>query len=137
LLFDLTPRTFFYHHFEGFPAFRLKAGEGKDEYFGILDEKFFKDSPDSIELIASVALLFSQSSDWAIYADRDFEVAIVAFRTKEMADMFANMYSPKRLLSVNQAIDEIVKNVYCHNEQENLSSIYARLTANYSRTTAS
>src|SRR5262249_1530412 len=131
------PENFFNHHFEGFPALRLKAGEGKDEYFGIFDEKFSKDSLDSIELVASIGLLFSQSSYWAIYADRDFEVAIAAFRTKEMADIFANMYRPQKLLSVNQAIDEIVKNVYCHNEQENLSSIYARLTANYPRTTAS
>lgn len=102
---DPDPKEYFGSYFEFFGAFEFTGLDTEDEYLLALNE-YPKDSPaDALAHNSNSLMVFSLTSKWAIYGNRDADIAICAFADRAQMKLFELIYGSDLLGGVESAAE--------------------------------
>lgn len=111
---DPEPQNFF-HYFKKYPIFGVSFEDSYEDYFFVTRNEPEPNSDDAIVYNMEDAVLYSTSLSWAIYADRDFELGIIAFRDDETMKTFIAEFKEDKILTIAEAIPELLEVMYTNN----------------------
>lgn len=107
---DPDPETFF-QHFKRYRIFEVAIADDQDDYQALFwDEP--EGGPESIAVTASVMVIYPESKNWVIYADRDFEIGVVGFKESTTVEIFTVAYGEDQLFTTEQAISNLLEVMY-------------------------
>ncbi len=108
------PKNFF-KYFKKYPFFEIDYSDSYEDYFLLTRNEPEPSSDEAIIYNMEVAVLYSTSLSWSIYADRDFELAIIAFQDNETVKSFISECREIRIFTITEAIPELLKVIYVNN----------------------
>ncbi len=106
---DPSPVDYFFKRYNKYSVFEISNIATDDELNEIMMKDPKKPSGDAIALTSDDISWFSASNDWVIMGSRDWEVAIVAFTSKRIKQLFVESFSENAQLmftSVEQFVEE-------------------------------
>lgn len=118
---DPDPRTYFENFFGIYGAFEFSSLDDEKEYLSGLND-YPKDSPaDALAHNSNSLLIFSSSGQWAIFGNRDADIAICAFVDRETREIFRLIYGTDLLHDLATAgtyaygapAEKFLKQVFC------------------------
>ncbi len=98
--------NYFFHHFKKYPLVKFDHASLTHDYMSSLFEDPGGSPADAVAYNSSKLVVHSDSSVWALYGSRDFELGILAFANSELRDRFA-VYYP-RIFDVETAIENVL-----------------------------
>lgn len=125
------PVDYFFRHFGKYSVVEMSFADTDEDYLRIMQEDPGGSPADAIGYNSRIVMLFSTSQRWAVYADRDFELAIAAFTEGELLQVFTTVYDSDRLFDVNEAIERLIKPIYSHGVPGVFADFTQRLVNNY------
>jgi hypothetical protein len=125
------PVDYFYRHFKKYPVLELCVSDTLDSYESATQEDPGGSPADAIAFNSTVLVLYSDSMKWAIYADRDFGLGVVAFTNKQLMQDFVALYGKDRIFDVNGAISQILEVIYVNCSTGIPTEIRNQLINNY------
>lgn len=108
------PKNYFEINFDFWGAFEIRPEDNAEDYIAALHNYPTESPADAIAHSANSILFFSPEHDWAIYGDRDSDIAICSFNNKEKMQIFQAIYGYDLLGSVKDAA------IYAYGEEENI-----------------
>jgi hypothetical protein len=119
------PRRYFAHNFKFYGAFEFSRSDDEKDYVSALSG-FPEESPaDALMHNSNSLIILSSSNKWAIFGNRDADIAVCAFSDRGPFDEFRSLYGSDLLNGVKAAaeyaygasgdtlqIDEFCKNYY-------------------------
>lgn len=109
---DPNPQTYFYYHFKKYPVFEVTIEDDIENYKSLIWEDPGDSPADSLDTNAAVIVVYSKTLNWAIYADKEFEIGIVGFRETETMEKFISSYGKDRIFSMAEAIPNLLEVMY-------------------------
>lgn len=100
------PKIYFGFHFNFFGAIEFSTSDTEDDYLGALHDYPEESPADALVHNTSSLMAFSSTNMWAIYGDRDAEIAICAFTGREQMDLFKTIYGSDLLLGEVKNVGE-------------------------------
>lgn len=125
------PVDYFFPHFGKYSVVEMSVADTDEDYLRIMQEDPGGSPADAIGYNSRIVVLFSTSRRWAIYADRDFELAIAAFTEGQLLQVFTTVYDSNRLFEVNEAIERLIKPIYSHGVPRVFTDFTQQLVNNY------
>lgn len=102
---DPDPKLYFGANFDFFGAIEFSSADSEEEYLAAINN-YPEDSPaDALAHNANSLMLFSSQHGWAVYGNRDADIAICAFADIEQMEQFKSIYSCDLLGGVSAAAD--------------------------------
>lgn len=89
---DPDPRQYFAKHYGFFNTFEMRVTDEDEEYFSALHNYPKENGADALAINTNLLLVASFSHQWAIWADRDYDMAICAFSDVESKELFQSIY---------------------------------------------
>lgn len=118
------PKLYYGLHFNFFGAIEFSSSDTEDDYLGALNN-YPEDSPaDALTHNSRLLMAFSPINQWAIYGDREADIAICAFADQEQMDLLKSIYGSDLLEGVKGAAE------YAYEETGN-DDLKDRLCNNY------
>lgn len=111
---DPDPVGYFFRHFGKYPIIEISAGDTADDYQNMLRDDPGNSPADAIASNSTIILLYSDSGRWAIYGDRDYELAVISFAEMHFLELFISVYDRNWVFNVDEAIENILEGVYRH-----------------------
>lgn len=102
------PETYFYYHFKKYPVFEVTAKDSFKDYESLIWEDPGDSPADAIETNATVIIIYPNSLNWVIYADKDFEIGIIAFQNDKTMEKFISIYGEERIFTIEQTLCELL-----------------------------
>lgn len=100
---DPDPRLYYGANFNFFGSVEFTSSDTVDDYLAALND-YPKDSPaDALAHNANLLVFFSPTNEWAVYGDRDADIAICAFADRRRMDSFRSFYGSDLLGGVKAA----------------------------------
>lgn len=100
---DPDPELYFSSHFDFFGSIEFSSFDTESEYLAALNN-YPEDSPaDALAHNSTLLMLFSSSYKWAIYGDRNVDIAICAFADEHQRELFRSIYGSDLLDGVEAA----------------------------------
>ncbi|MGQ9424745.1 hypothetical protein ACXYTJ_02210 [Gilvimarinus sp. F26214L] len=97
------PKLYFGAHFDFYGAIEFSCSDTEDEYLSALNN-YPADSPaDAFAHNANLLMYFSSKYGWAIYGDRNADIAICAFADRRQMELFESIYGSDLLAGVKAA----------------------------------
>lgn len=106
------PAKYYYANFGKFPVLRFAPGSAAASYIAAVNEDPGGSPADAIVHSSEVVVVYPASVRWAIYADRNMEIGIVASMDEEMS---AHIVTPKqslRFFTAPEAVTELLPSAY-------------------------
>ncbi len=107
-----NPETYFFEHFRKYSAFEMSVNNSFEEYLSILQLDPGESPADAIVYNSFEIMLFGKNSDWAIYCNRYFEVAILGCKNTAISERFSSIYPKSGLYDLESFISEILPPVF-------------------------
>ena len=123
-----SPDDYFYENFNKYPLLEFAISDSSQNYVNALAQDPGSSPADAILFNSDVVVLYSESSDYCIYANRDLGFAIVGCISREIALKFLNSYSIKRVWSESYIYEKLTPQF---TSEESLSSFKKKFTENY------
>ncbi len=99
------PKLYFGLHFNFWGAFEFSSSDTEDDYLSAVNN-YPEDSPaDALAHNANLLMFFSSVNRWAIYGDRETDIAICAFADQEQMELFKSIYGSDLLGGVKSAAE--------------------------------
>jgi hypothetical protein len=122
---DPDPKIYFGSNFDFFGAIEFSSADTNEDYLSALNN-YPEDSPaDALAHNTNSLMFFSSQYGWAVYGDRDADIAICAFADIEKMELFKSIYGSDLLGGVSAAAD------YAYGATGN-SVLRAKLCSSYS-----
>lgn len=122
---DPDPKLYFGANFDFLGAIEFFSADTGEDYLAALNN-YPEDSPaDALAHNANSLLFFSSKFGWAVYGNRDSDIAICAFADIEQVELFKSIYGSDLLGGVSEAAD------YAYGATGN-SVLKAKLCSSYS-----
>lgn len=112
------PRLYFNEHFDFFGCVEFAVEDEAEEYCNALNNFPETSLADALAHSANQIVILSQSGKWAIYGNRDSEIAICAFRDLTLQDVFQSIYGADLFPNAESAFDFAYGE--CANESKDL-----------------
>lgn len=93
IVLDPDPETYFLEHFNTYHLALLSKDDKVEDYMDLLNQDPGGSPADAIIHSSNILLFYSVTTHWAIYADRNWEIAICWFSNKEVLKNFRHVYS--------------------------------------------
>lgn len=74
-----SPKSYYYHYFGYYSIAKLSVDIKNEEFSNLIEYAPENNEADSIFFNSNIIICIPLSKKWAIYADRDFEICILAF----------------------------------------------------------
>jgi hypothetical protein len=102
---DPDPTLYFKANFDFFGAIEFYSSDSENDYINALND-YPEDSPaDALAHNSNLIAIISSTCKWAIYADRNTDIAICAFTNKRQMELFRSIYSRDLLSDLKFAAD--------------------------------
>ena len=99
------PKLYFGFNFDFFGAIEFSSSDTEDNFLSALND-YPEDSPaDALAHNSNLLMVFSSSNRWAIYGDRDADIAICAFSDRELMELFKLTYGSDLLGGLKSAAE--------------------------------
>jgi len=128
---DPDPQSYYRKHFNIYPTIAMGPDVDLNAYRKILARPLSEDNSETLADAAGVEVLYSFGHDWAIYGDRDFELAIAAFGDSDLAATFRSVHSADKLLTPEQALAHLVDTGLFGVDRRVPPSVRRKLLENY------
>jgi hypothetical protein len=109
---DPDPEVYFFRHFGKYPFVEISTGDTFESYRQLLQSDPGDSPADAVAHNSTVAVLYSDSGQWAIYGDRDYELWVAAFADRGLHELFTSSFEPDWLFTVGEVIENILPPVY-------------------------
>jgi len=123
------PERYFYNQFCEYPFFRFALDDVEQHYVDAINEDPGNSPADAVAHNADVVFVYPERVGWAIYGDRDLEVAVVATMNERALEVLTSIYPRERLHSAASAIARLLVPLYGGAIPEDMQQ---RFIANYS-----
>lgn len=108
------PKNFF-SHFNKYPIFEVTLEDSYEDYFLVTRNEPEPNSDDALVYNMEIAVLYPTSQSWAIYADRDFELGILAFSNDKIMRKFRSVFGIDEIFTIKESIHELLEVIYSNN----------------------
>lgn len=98
------PQDVFYKYFGKYSVFEINTNDKYEDYWHIVGEEPIEEPFEAIFYEGRKIIMFSDSSNWGIYVDRDFELGVVGFSSKNLTKEFVNVFDKENAFVLNEAI---------------------------------
>lgn len=98
------PLNYFYQHFKNFPVFGFDSNDRADEYITVVNRDPGGSPADAIIHNPSVLVIYPDNAKWAVYADRDLEIAVFATADRGTNSSLIDVYPSESLFSASEAL---------------------------------
>lgn len=132
MVIDSHPLHYYKVIFGIYPIVEISPDVNISMYRQRLNKPLTYNGSESLEDEATIVIFYSFKSDWAIYCDREFELAIVSFKEKEQAICFQHSYNSERLFTPQKAISELLTPAYVNVPTGVPIDVRKKLIKNYS-----
>lgn len=102
---DPDAKLYFGAHFDFFGTIEFFNSDTEDDYIAALNYDPGDSPADALTHNSNILMVFSPTEKWAIYGDRDADIAICAFTDREQMERFKSAYSSGLLGGVEAAAD--------------------------------
>lgn len=106
------PDHYYHAHFGKFPVLLFSNSDPAQRYIDELHRDPGDSPADAIAYHAEVVLVYPASTRWAMYGDRDLEIAIVAVMDEEMEAAIRTTAQSLTLFTPTEALTELLGPVY-------------------------
>lgn len=106
------PDHYYHAHFGKFPVLRFSTSDSAQRYIDELHQDPGDSPADAIAYNSEVVLVYPASVRWAIYGDRDLEIAVIAVMDKEIEAAIGTTAQSLRLFTPAEAVIELLGPVY-------------------------
>ncbi len=123
---DPDPKLYFGANFDFFGAIGFSSTDIDEDYLAALNN-YPQDSPaDALAHNANSLMFFSSQYGWAVYGNRDADIAICAFADIKQVELFKSIYGSDLLDGVSAAADyaygatgnSVLKATFCSSYSE-------------------
>ena len=91
-----SPEKYFYRNFKKYGAGIIDVDSTLEEYSEFINYRLSKKYADTLQESPDVLTLFSPTSTWGLYADRNWEIGIVGFENEEVKEIFINSFNESK-----------------------------------------
>jgi len=99
------PKLYFRLHFNFWGAIEFFSSDTEDDYLAAVNN-YPEDSPaDALAHNSNLLMVFSSTNRWAIYGDRETDIAICAFTDQTQMELFKSIYGSDLLGGVKFAAE--------------------------------
>jgi hypothetical protein len=105
------PSRYFYRHFNRYPLLRFSINDASECYIEEVNEDPGGSPADSIITNSTTLIIYPESRRWAIYGDRDLDVAIIA-AMDDVAVQYILSHARHQLYSADAAVPALLARVY-------------------------
>lgn len=102
---DPDPKRYFGANFNFYGAIEFFDSDTEDEYLRALNDYPENSPADALAHNANSLVFFSPSCGWAIYGDRDTDIAVCAFTDQGKMELFKSIYGSDLLGGVKAAAE--------------------------------
>jgi hypothetical protein len=106
------PDNYYHAEFGKFPLVRFSNADPAQGYLDELHQDPGDSPADAIAYNSEVVLVFPASARWAIYGDRNLEIAIVGVMDREIEAAIRTTAQSLRLFTATEAVTELLRPVY-------------------------
>ncbi|HEX8170567.1 MAG TPA: hypothetical protein VF824_08505 [Thermoanaerobaculia bacterium] len=106
------PDSYYHAHFGKFPMLRFSDADPAHRYIEELHRDPGGSPADAIAFNSEVVLLYPPSRRWAMYGDRNLEIAVVAVMDEEIEAGIRQTTHSLRLFTPTEAATELLSAVY-------------------------
>ena len=100
---DPSPRSYFARYFDFFGAIEFSISDNEGDYISALND-FPSDSPaDALIHNSNSVVVSSCRGEWAVFGDRDADIAVCGFSSREKMVLFREVYGSDLLSGVEEA----------------------------------
>lgn len=99
------PEDYYYKHFKKYNAISFTVNNKINEFICAINDDPGKSKADAIIHNTDKILVYSNSLGWAIYGERELEIAICAFKCKSVMKLFAKSYGNDLLSNINEVLN--------------------------------
>jgi len=105
---DPDPQAYYFHHFNRYPVIRISPIDSESDYSNDLQSEPPGSPADSITNNSTTVTLIGDLGKWAIWADRSYEVGILAFDKSIQIDTLPSLAESLSLFSLDDALGSLI-----------------------------
>jgi len=105
---DPDPQAYYFHHFNRYPVIRISPTDSESDYGNDLHSEPPGSPADSIASNSTIVTLIGDSGKWAIWADRDYDIGILAFDKSIQIDTLPSLAESLLPLSLDKALNSLI-----------------------------
>ena len=96
---DPDPKLYYGKRFNFYGAIEVSCLDTDADYLNALENYPKESIADALWCRGDLLAFFSSSHEWVVYGDRDYDIAICAFKNQQTREKFKSVYDGKGLLS--------------------------------------
>jgi hypothetical protein len=131
IVLEPNPKKYFFHHFNKYPLIEVSIVDEEDDYFSIIEENPGESPADAIRYVSKVILIYSDSLNWAIYINRDYEVGIIGAKKREITEKFVTALGRNLIFSGEEVIEKIFSIVFSNTKTGIPDELVTNFRKNY------
>jgi hypothetical protein len=128
---DPEPENYFFHHFGKYPFLEVSVLDSEAEFLRAVNEDPGGSPADAITYNGRVVVAYSDSGEWALYGERDYEFGIVAFSEEEHKEAFISSYGQECVFTIEGAIEHLLVPSFANSSTGVPDDIRNELLSNY------
>lgn len=121
------PESYFFKHFKKYPLIRIPISWPVEKYVSSVFADPGESPADAIVYNSSELIIHSESLNWCIYGNRDFELAVFAAIDNNLVSVWHEVY--EHTFDAKTAIEDILRPAWAPNELP--TEFIQQLLANY------
>lgn len=102
---DPDPEQYFFKYFLHYGAIECETNGSSEEYIYLLNQDPGNSPADSLVHNSNILIACSPGADWFIWGEREFDIAVCAFRSDVKRNLFLSMFESITLPSALIAAD--------------------------------
>jgi len=111
---DPDPKDYFESNFDFFGTIEFCISDTIDDYLSALNDYPASSPADALAHNSNILIFSSYQNNWAIYGDRESDIAVCAFSDSEQMELFNSTYESGLLEGIKAASE------YAYNEKEEI-----------------
>jgi hypothetical protein len=131
VVLEPDPEKYFFYHFNKYPLIEISDLDEEDEYFSIIEEDPGDSPADAIQYNSNIILLYSDSLNWVIYVDRNYEVGIFGAKKSEVLEKFISSVDGQ-IMNSEEIIEEVFPVVFSNTKKGIPNNLIDNFRKNYS-----
>ncbi len=128
---DPKPEEYFFSHFHKYPFLDFNIDTSSQEFLADIEADPGDSPADAIVYNSNVIVIFGANARWVIYADRDYEVAIVGSVRLDVKEAFIRGIGQRRILDAADVVEQILPLIYPDSSTSKYLDISRQIRTNY------
>jgi hypothetical protein len=129
---DPDPVDYFFKNFDKYPIIEATPKDNASDFAKLVSADPGGSPADAIAFNSNIIVVYADSGGWAIYGDRELELAIAAFKHENEKQRFLKLVGENCITNVRTAIDDILGLVYITSPAGVPAELRDSLEKNYS-----